>query len=204
MKTTMLPLALALAAAVPAAHAAQAGDWELKVGVHAVDPKSDNGRLAGGALKADVDSSVRPTISLEYRVTPNLGLEVLGALPFQHEVRLNGAKAASVKQLPPTVSLQWHFLPDGRIDPFVGLGLNYTRFFSIDEKGPLSGTRLDLDDSWGVAAHAGVAFAFAERWSLTADLRWIRIRTDAEVDGAKVGTVDIDPLVYGVAVGYRF
>lgn len=204
MKTTMLPLALALAAAVPAAHAAQAGDWELKVGVHAVDPKSDNGRLAGGALKADVDSSVRPTISLEYRVTPNLGLEVLGALPFQHEVRLNGAKAASVKQLPPTVSLQWHFLPDGRIDPFVGLGLNYTRFFSIDEKGPLSGTRLDLDDSWGVAAHAGVAFAFAERWSLTADLRWIRIRTDAEVDGARVGTVDIDPLVYGVAVGYRF
>lgn len=204
MKTTMLPLVLALAAAVPAAHAAQAGEWELKVGVHAVDPKSDNGRLAGGALKADVDSSVRPTISLEYRVTPNLGLEVLGALPFQHEVRLNGAKAASVKQLPPTVSLQWHFLPDGKIDPFLGLGLNYTRFFSIDEKGPLSGMRLDLDDSWGVAAHAGVAFAFAERWSLTADLRWIRIRTDAEVDGAKVGTVDVDPLVYGVAVGYRF
>lgn len=204
MKTTMLALALALAAAVPAAHAAQAGDWELKVGVHAVNPKSDNGRLAGGALKADVDSSVRPTISLEYRFTPNLGLEVLGAVPFQHDVKLNGAKAASVKQLPPTVSLQWHFLPDGKVDPFVGLGVNYTRFFSIDEKGPLSGARLDLDDSWGVAAHAGVAFAFAERWSLTADLRWIRIRTDAKVDGAKVGTVDIDPLVYGVAVGYRF
>src|SRR5690606_30547831 len=123
----------------------------------------------------------------------NLGVEVLGALPFQHDVRLDGAKAASVKQLPPTVSLQWHFLPDGRIDPFVGLGLNYTRFFSIDEKGPLAGTRLDLDDSWGMAAHAGVAFALADRWSLTTDVRWIRIRTDAKVDGAKVGTVDIDP-----------
>ncbi len=200
----ILPLALALAAVLPTAHAAQAGDWEVKLGVHAVDPKSDNGTLAGGALKTDVGSSVRPTISLEYRITPNLGVEVLGALPFQHDVRLDGAKAASVKQLPPTVSLQWHFLPDGRIDPFVGLGLNYTRFFSIDEKGPLAGTRLDLDDSWGVAAHAGVAFALADRWSLTTDVRWIRIRTDAKVDGAKVGTVDIDPLVYGLAVGYRF
>ncbi|WP_300615154.1 OmpW family outer membrane protein [Dokdonella sp.] len=200
----ILPLALALAAVLPTAHAAQAGDWEVKLGVHAVDPKSDNGTLAGGALKTDVGSSVRPTISLEYRITPNLGVEVLGALPFQHDVRLDGAKAASVKQLPPTVSLQWHFLPDGRIDPFVGLGLNYTRFFSIDEKGPLAGTRLDLDDSWGVAAHAGVAFALADRWSLTTDARWIRIRTDAKVDGAKVGTVDIDPLVYGLAVGYRF
>lgn len=200
----ILPLALALAAVLPNAHAAQAGDWEVKLGVHAVDPKSDNGRLAGGTLKADVDSSVRPTISLEYRITPNLGVEVLGAIPFQHDVRLNGAKAASLKHLPPTVSLQWHFLPDGRIDPFLGLGVNYTRFFSIDEAGPLAGARLDLEDSWGVAAHAGVAFALADRWSLTADLRWMRIRTDAKVDGVKVGTVTVDPLVYGVAVGYRF
>lgn len=200
----ILPLALALVAAVPVAHAAQAGDWELKLGLHAVDPKSDNGTLAGGALKTKVDSSVRPSVSLEYRITPNLGVEVLGALPFEHEVRLNGGKAASVKHLPPTLSLQWHFLPDGRIDPFVGLGANYTRFFSIDERGPLAGTRLQLEDSWGVAAHAGVAFALQERWSLTLDARWMRIRTDAKVDGAKVGTVTVDPLVYGVAVGYRF
>ncbi|NCT68119.1 MAG: OmpW family protein [Rhodanobacteraceae bacterium] len=200
----VLPLAIALIAAAPVAHATEAGNWEVKFGLHAVDPKSDNGTLAGGALKTAVDSSVRPSVSLEYRVTPNLGVEVLGALPFQHEVKLNGAKAATVKQLPPTVSLQWHFLPDGKIDPFVGLGVNYTRFFSIDETGPLAGTRLDLSDSWGVAAHAGVAFALQDRWSLTLDARWIRIRSDAKVNGANVGTVAIDPLVYGVAVGYRF
>ncbi len=199
-----LPLILFLAAVAPAAHAAKAGDWEVKFGLHSVTPKSDNGHLAGGALKTDVDNSVRPTVSLEYRITPNLGVEVLAALPFEHDVKLNGAKAATVKQLPPTVTLQWHFLPDGNIDPFVGVGLTYTRFFSIDETGPIAGTRLDLDDSWGPSAHAGVAFALSDRWSLTGDVRWARIRTDAKVDGVKVGTVNIDPMVYGLAVGYRF
>ena len=41
-------LALALGAAAVPAFAQSAGDWTLGVGVHAVDPKSDNGRLAGG------------------------------------------------------------------------------------------------------------------------------------------------------------
>jgi len=200
-----LPLLLvAGAVAVPAAHAAQAGDWELKVGVHAVDPKSGNGDLADGAFQADVGSSTRPTISLEYRVTANLGLEVLGALPFQHDVKLNGTKAATVKQLPPTVTLNWHFLPEGKVDPFLGVGFNYTRFFSIREKGPLEGTSLDLDDSWGASAHAGVAFALTDRWSLTGDVRWARIRSKAKLNGDGIGTVTIDPLVYGLAVGYRF
>lgn len=200
----ILPLALALLAGLPAAQAVEPGDWELKVGVHAVDPASDNGRLAGGTLETGVDDAVGATFALEYRVRPHLGIEVLAALPFKHDVTLDGGKAATVRQLPPTVSLQWHFIPQGTVDPFVGLGLNYTRFFSIDETGPLDGTRLELGDSWGLAAHAGVAFALQDRWSLTLDLRWIDIESEAKVNGAKVGTVDVDPLVYGAALGYRF
>ena len=198
-----LPLLLALLV-VPVAHADGNGPWQIKFGVHDVSPKSGNGSLAGGSLKTDVGDSTRPTLSLEYGFNRNLGLEVLAAAPFRHDVKLNGSKAASVKQLPPTVSLQWHFLPDRAISPFVGLGVNYTRFFSIDETGPLAGTRLDLDSSWGLAAHAGVDFAIDPNWSVTVDARWIRISSDAKVNGAKVGTVDIDPRVFGVAVGYRF
>lgn len=204
MKKT-IPLALALmAAAVPFAHAQQGNDWQVKIGAHVVDPTSDNGHLADGALKTDVGSGLSATVTLEYLFTPNLGVELLAALPFEHEVRLNGVKAATVKQLPPTLSLQWHFLPDARFDPFVGLGINYTRFFSIDERGPLAGARLDLGDSWGIAAHAGVEYALDDRWSLTTDARWVKLSSDAKVNGAKVGTVDIDPFVYGFAVGYRF
>jgi len=82
--------------------------------------------------------------------------------------------------------------------------VNYTRFFSIDEKGPLDGARLDLADSWGVAVHAGLEYALNERWSLNGDVRRVSLSSEAKVNGVKVGTVDIDPFVYGFALGYRF
>jgi len=198
-------LALALAAGMAAnAQAADDSNWVVKFGVHNVAPKSDNGRLAGGTLKADVGDDARPTVSLEYMATPNWGVEVLAALPFEHGVKLNGAHAADVKQLPPTVSVQYHFMAGQQVSPFVGVGLNVTRFFGIKEKGPLAGTQLDLEDSWGPALHAGVDFNFAPSWLFTVDARWIDIESDAKVNGAKVGTVKISPFVYGVAVGYRF
>ena len=200
----LLTSALFLLLAAPGIASAAEGDWVVRVGAHNVDPKSDNGRLAGGTLHAEVDSDVRPTFMLEYFLSRNLGFEILAALPFKHEVKLNGAKAAEVSHLPPTLSLQWHFNPEGRISPFVGVGLNYTMFFNIHESGPLAGTQLALKKSWGAALHAGLDFAIDERWSIMVDARWMDIDTEARVNGVKVGTVNIDPIVYGFAVGYRF
>lgn len=198
-----LPVFLLLAASCGAASAAE-GDWVFRFGAHNVDPKSNNGRLAGGTLHAEVGSEVRPTFMLEYFLSRNLGFEILAALPFKHEVKLNGVKAAEVSHLPPTLSLAWHFNPEGSVSPFLGVGVNYTTFFNIHETGPLAGTQLSLKKSWGAALHAGVDFALNERWSFMVDARWMDIDSEARVNGAKVGTVNIDPIVYGFALGYRF
>ncbi|HNR91356.1 MAG TPA: OmpW family outer membrane protein [Dokdonella sp.] len=203
MKKNLL-VAAVLAAMPCAALAAESGPWTFRFGAHVVQPKSNNGSLAGGALKSDVDDNWRPTLSLEYMLTPNLGVDLLAALPFSHDVKLNGVKAASVKQLPPTLGVNWYFNPGGTVNPFVGVGLNYTRFFSIDEKGPLAGTRVSLDDSFGAAAHIGIDFAISPRWGVTVDARWMDIDTKVKVDGARVGTVAIDPLAFGVSAAYHF
>jgi len=198
-----IAIALALLAA-PCLHAEAADRWQFRIGAHLVNPTSDNGTLAGGALSSDLGGDFKPTFSLEYYLTPHLGIDVLAALPFKHELKLNGVKAAEVKHLPPTVSLNWHFIPDGKFNPFVGVGLNYTRFFSIDEYGPLEGSRLTLDDSFGLAARVGVDIAINPRWAITLDARWMDIDTDVKVDGVRVGTVNIDPFAFGVAAAYRF
>lgn len=178
--------------------------WLVKIGVHDVIPKSNNGTLAAGALSVDVGSSVRPTASLEYLFTPSIGVELLAAWPFEHEIRLNGAYAADTKELPPTLSLHYHFNPAGSVSPFVGVGVNYTQFFRVDERGPLSGTDLTLGKSWGFAAQLGVDLRLGRRWLAGMDLRWMNIDTRARVDGADVGTVNIDPLAAGLYAGYRF
>ena len=206
MKKTLVPIAIALAlgAAVPA-FAQSKGDWTLGVGVHQVNPKSDNGALAGGTLPLEIDSDVKPTVTFEYFLRDNLGLEVLAALPFKHDIAVKGVgKVGETKHLPPTVSLQYHFNSKGKVSPLLGVGLNYTTFFSEDTTGALEGTRLKLDDSWGLAAHAGLDFKVSERSAVRVDVRWADIDTKVEVDGAKLGTANIDPLVYGVAYVLKF
>ena len=203
-RVNLLVLACACAVGAGGAHADEPSTWVLKVGAHTVDPKSNNGTLAGGTLQADVGSDTKPTITAEYMWNSEWGIEALAAVPFEHDVKLNGAKAATVKQLPPTVSVQYHFNADGTISPFVGVGLNYTHFFSEHTSGPLAGAALSLNDTFGPALHAGIDFRINARWLVMVDARWMDISPDAKVNGAKVGTVHIDPFVYGFAVGYRF
>ncbi len=207
-KTSPLLLA-ALAAAVSLAAApamAQSkGDWTLSAGVHQVAPKSNNGSLAGGTLKVDVDSDIKPTITGEYFIADNLGIEVLAALPFKHDISIDGlGRVGSTKHLPPVVSLQYHFNSAGKVSPFIGAGLNYTTFFSEDTTGALAGSKLKLQDSWGLAAHAGMDFAIGDRGALRVDLRWIDIDSKVKLNGEKIGTVNIDPLAYGVSYVFKF
>ncbi len=181
------------------------GDWTLGVGAHQVNPRSDNGALAAGTLPLDIGSDVKPTVTLEYFLRDNVGLEVLAALPFQHDIAIEGVgRIGSTKHLPPTVSLQYHFNDNGKVSPFLGVGLNYTTFFSEDTRGALAGSRLKLEDSWGLAAHAGLDVKVGARGALRLDLRWIDIDSTVKVDGTDLGTAHIDPLVYGMAYVWSF
>ena len=203
MKSVLKPLAVAAIAATFAspAFAYEAGQWILRGGIGTVDPDSDN--LTTGDTVFEVDSGTSLTLTATYMFTENWALDILAAWPFSHDIEANGVQIAETDHLPPTVSLQYHFLPDSAFKPYAGLGLNYTTFFSTDLD-PAVGDDLDLDDSFGFAAQIGADIELADRWLLNIDLRYINIESDASVDGADLGTVDINPFVYSINVGYRF
>ena len=203
MKLQSLVLAAATALTMTTAFAVPAGTWSIAAGAHYVDPKSDNGTLNNG-LSVDVDGDVRPTISGEYFIANNVGVELLAAIPFHHDFDLNDAAGNRVlsgktQHLPPTLSLQYHF--DGynmpmNVKPFVGVGVNYTTFFKEKVS---NGADLDLDDSVGVAGHIGLDIPFAPTESFRIDARYMDIKTDAKLNGVDAGEIDISPWVYGVA-----
>lgn len=203
MKSVLKPLAVAAIAATFAspAFAYEAGQWILRAGIGTVDPDSDN--LTTGDTVFEVDSGTSLTLTATYMFTENWALDILAAWPFSHDIEANGVRIAETDHLPPTVSLQYHFLPDSTFKPYAGLGLNYTTFFSTDLD-PAVGDDLDLDDSFGLAAQIGADIELADRWLLNIDVRYINIESDASVDGADLGTVDINPFVYSINVGYRF
>ncbi len=190
-------------------HAHEAGKWVYRVGVGTVQPDSKNLTL-DSTTYVEVDGGTSATFNLTYFFTQNMAFDVLAALPFDHDIVLVsdgvGAKIAETNHLPPTFSLQWHFLPDGDIQPYVGVGVNWTTFFNTDTIDDLAdaGVNLDLDDSVGVAAQIGADYVLDNGFMFNFDARYISIETDATLGGAGIGTVAIDPLVYSISVGYQF
>ena len=199
---TASAVVLSLCAALPAA-AESAGDWTLGFGLGYVAPKSDNGTLTVGAV--DVGTSIRPTVTFEYFIRDNLGIEVLGALPVPHAINVAGlGKVGTTLQLPPVVSVQYHFDTGGKVTPFIGAGINYTVFFEEKAKGAIAGANLKLKDSAGLALHAGFDYKINDRGAVRADIRWADIDTDVMLNGTKIGTAEIDPVVVGVSYILKF
>lgn len=197
MKTLALALLASVALGAPAL-AQSAGEMTLGFGLGFVNPKSDNGTVAGGAT--EIDSNARPTVTFEYFIRDNLGVELLAALPFKHDINVGGSKVGVTKHLPPTLSLNYHFPTGGALTPFVGLGVNYTVFF--EDRSPLGD--LKIDNSLGLAAHVGMDYAISEKGALRLDLRYIDIDSDVKLNGVKVGSVEVDPLVAGVSYVMKF
>jgi outer membrane protein len=198
-KLAALTLSTALIALAGPALAQSQGDWTVGFGVGYLDPKSDNGTLAG--FDAEVDDDTRPIFTVEYFIRDNLGIELLASTPFEHDITLGGSTdAGSTKHLPPTLSLNYHFPTDSAWKPYVGAGLNYTIFF--EESSPLGD--LELDNSFGLSLQAGLDYQITEQGAVRLNVRWFDIDSDVKLNGADIGTAEIDPWLVGVSYVHRF
>ena len=192
MKKTLLTLALV--AALPAS--ALADNWMMRVRAIDISPDvSTSPTLAG----LDVSDEWVPEVDFTYFVTPNIGVElILGTA--RHEVTLGNQSLGKLNHLPPTLTLQYHFQPTPSIKPYVGAGVNYTRFYNVDLAPGLS---ID-NNSFGGALQAGVDIAVTKNGYINLDVKKIWIDTDVKANGAKLTTLDIDPVVWGIGYGFRF
>lgn len=203
MKTFILPVALAAGWLASAPLQAQEGPWMVRLRAVSLQPadKSD----AAPGLPADaihVSSKTIPEVDISYFFTGNLAAELVLTVPQEHDVTVSGAKVGTFKELPPTLTAQWHFLPGQTVDPYVGLGLNLTLISDVK----LADGALDLDKtSVGLAAQVGVDFKVAKQCFINLDAKYVQIRSDVKTAaGAKVTAVKVDPFLFGVGVGYRF
>lgn len=200
----ILGTAALIASLAAPAFAQSAGDWTLGIGAGHVMPKDDTGTLAG-TLESGVGNDTRPTLTVEYFVRDNVGVELLVATPFEHDVTVKGAgKVGSVKHLPPVLSLNYHVDTGSAFKPYAGVGINYTSFWDEKTTGALAGTRLDLKHSWGLALQAGADWWLNDRSAIRATVRYIDIDSDVYLNGAKIGEVNIDPVAVQAAYVMKF
>lgn len=206
----LLTCAFVVAGVLPCTAWAQAGQspWLIRARLLSVVPDDDSSTITTIGGKAEVDDSITADVDFSYFFTPNIAAELTLAVT-EHDVEAVNTAAGDVdlgdvKLLPPTLTLQYHFLPDGKIRPYVGAGINYTIFFDDD---PGDATSIDYDDAFGLALQAGVDVEINDHWAVNFDVKKIWLETDVTVEalGNTVKTdVDVDPWLFGVGLAYRF
>jgi len=203
MKTTMKSVLVALIAVAASQAMAQESPWLVRARAVHIEPDNKSTPLAGvGAPdRIEVVNKTIPELDITYFFTPHLAAELILTYPQKHKVRLDGEEMGSFKHLPPTLSAQYHFAPGAAINPYLGVGVNYTRISKVR----LLGGAGDLEnDSWGLALQAGVDVRIDEHWSINADVKKANIRSDVYVGGLNASQLKVDPLLFGLGVGYRF
>lgn len=214
----VLTLAALIAAGVASATAVEAAEGPLMMRVRALSMKVDNHNSSTDVVPAlgtlEAEDKVFPEIDFTYFITRNLAAELILTYPQRHDLKFAGTGIGSIKHLPPTLTLQYHFLPEGTVRPYVGAGINYTRFMSVKINAqPAVGIDAPIDvdrNSFGLAGQLGVDFKVADNWFINLDAKYVRIKADnvritgGALAGTKVTDLGINPWLFSAGVGYRF
>ncbi len=200
------------------AHAA-AGDFLVRLRGIVVAPTEHSGSVlpAFPGEGVSLDNAVTPEVDFTYMATDHIGFELIAATTKHTASGKTGTtgtigKLASTWVLPPTLTVQYHLVPEGKVRPYVGAGINYTIFYNEKSSNALESavgdTKVRLKDSFGWAAQAGVDIDLSKKMFLNFDVKYISMDTVARLDTTAAGTqkvkIDINPLVIGAGVGFRF
>ncbi|QQG35781.1 MAG: OmpW family protein [Micavibrio aeruginosavorus] len=208
-KTKLMALLCAAAALLlpsTASHAETDGvwakdNWQFRLRAIGVLPDEDSTVNIGG--KASVGDAFVPEFDISYFFTDHIAAELILATA-QHQVNYTGdINLGDTMILPPTLTLQYHFMPDSNFSPYIGAGLNYSIFYSEDSGTGF--TDLDIDGGLGYALQAGFDYWLNDNWGINMDVKKIYLDIDAELNSGSIrADVDLDPWVVGTGVSYRF
>jgi outer membrane protein len=183
----------------PVAMAQQAGDVVVRARVVSLDPANED---SIAITDISINKKTIPEVDFSYYFSPSVSAELVLTVPQKHDVSstAHGGKIGTLKHLPPTLTAQYHFNALGPVRPYVGAGVNLTLFSSVNLP-----AGFDIQKhSVGMAYQLGADVPLGGAWSLNVDYKKVQIRTDLSSNGTNLGTIKVDPSLFGVGVGYKF
>jgi len=186
------------AGAVTGAMAQSSGEGPWQVRVRSVHLDSVNKDSTGLGLA--INNKTFGEVDLTYFWSPNLAAELVLTTPQKQTVYANGEVIGSFKHLPPSLLMQYHFTDMTGFKPYVGAGVNYTHFSGVSLP---PGISMD-SHSWGTVFQVGMDIPLDRNWSINLDVKKAYIRSDIYADGVSAGRLRVDPMLYGVGLGYKF
>ncbi|WP_220769599.1 outer membrane protein OmpW [Shewanella sp. MBTL60-007] len=209
--SSLIATALLSTGFTSSALAHQAGDIIVRAGVAVVTP-NESSPVVADIAEFGVSDNTQLGLNFGYMLTDNIGIELLAATPFSHDISLGElGKIAETKHLPPTLVAQYYFGDaNSKLRPYIGAGVNFTNFFDNEftqEAQELGLSELSMSNSWGLAAQVGLDYQINDSWLINASVWYAQISTDVKFnlgDAPQKVETDIDPWVYMISVGYTF
>lgn len=125
-------------------------------------------------------------------------------------VRVRSASRSPIGRLdmiPITATLQYHFAPDSRVDPYIGAGVAYVLFdeFDDDDLDDLGFGTVDVDDDYGVLVNAGLSIDITPNFAILLDGKYVPLETSISTAGVDdAGDLEINPLILSAGVSFQF
>ncbi len=117
----------------------------------------------------------------------------------------------SLRMVPITGIVQWHFLPKGFIDPYIGAGAAYVLFHDINNVSDIAGvgvSRINFKDDAGLALNGGIGIALSPRIGLTGDVKYVPLKSSATAvftSGPNQSQkIKINPVMASVGLTFHF
>lgn len=215
MKKSVLAVVLSGALLAGSAMAHEAGSTILRVGGVFVSANSQSKTTTSVPVTLDVNDNAQVGLTATYMVTDNIGVELLGATPFSHRItasvpalNLGLGEAVKVKHLPPSLYAQYYFLDkNSGSRPYVGVGLNYTRFFGAKALNPAITNLQVKKHSFGPVVNAGIDIKLTDKLSFNTAMWYTHIKTKANFTALNADhevKIKLDPVIFFTGLSYKF
>ena len=215
MKKTALALMLGGVLLAGTATAHEAGSVVVRAGAITVDANSDSRAQTAVDVGLKVKNDTQLGLTGTYMLTDNIGVELLAATPFSYKINANVpalnldlGRTAIVKQLPPSLYAQYYFFnADSAVRPYVGAGLNYTRFYHAKSVHPAVTILQVKKHSFGPVANVGVDVKLTKNIYFNATAWYTHIKTTAKFQALGLDhevKLKLDPMVYFAGFAVKF
>jgi outer membrane protein len=167
----------------------------------AVLPDASGTKLNGNRLSgAELSDNGIPEVDFTYFFTKNIAAELIAGISH-HRLTAGGSNVAiaNTTLLPPTLTLQYHFAL-GQLDPYLGVGVNYTWFLETTSANNV----VNIHSAFAPAFQFGFDYYLTKNWLINVDAKYLMLTTDANVGARNNLHLNVNPWIVGAGIGYRF
>lgn len=184
----------------------RAGDWLVRGRLSGSIPTESRSHVDRIGGRIDTPAVVLPDCDVSYFITDHIAIEVqAGAVrtrPFIRASSVGDIAIGSIWNAAAMAMAQYHILPSTRFNPYLGFGLAATTPLAI---APATGIpNFQIKSQFSGVIQIGFDYHIFGKWFANAMVKYVFVPKQSYEFGDLKVEADLNTLIIGAGLGYRF